>query len=200
MKGLVDQSFYHLCFYSLTSSCKVAYHCATLTIMTLDELITIYRECGPVVAKLSLPTDYNYMFADICNIEPKLLEIFVIDADTWVYLMSKHPEFFHLCNTKLFSLVNWLRLLNDVPKLIDHVDLFSYPHKEYQNDKCQYLLHSLAYSLVETPYKVPLKYLNAINTSQILKYYPNLVNCFDPFMVASIQNSLDTTDIVPVIL
>jgi hypothetical protein len=162
--------------------------------MELDELIKTYRECGAVVAKLSLENDYEYSFVDICEEEPAMLEIFNIPAKNWVYYMERHPEYKHLCDFSKFTLLHWLDLIDRNSEFIDDVDFFSYSESEYDNVEAQKLLRRIPQYESKLATKLPLKYLGKDDTFTLLRYNRAMAQYCNQAIVESLQKQLADHD------
>ena len=142
--------------------------------MTLDEIITCYRECGPVVAKLSLTPEDEFPFKELVEREPGLLEVFSLNADAWVHYLGHYPEFAHLADLSEFTPEQWLAVGRQHPEFLERIDLHSFPESAWENDGPQWELRRYAEDYRLDLHRVPIQYLNDRHLAILLRTEPEV--------------------------
>ena len=152
--------------------------------MTDDELIACYRECGLVVAKLSISLEDGFSFTRIATEAPELLEIFNLDAARWAHYLYYCPEFAHLANLDGFTPANWLSVGRRHIFLLQRIDLHSFPESAWQDEDTQWELRRYAEEYYCAMERVPIQYLNDKHLTILLRSHPKAGAYLPPEMEA----------------
>ena len=158
--------------------------------MTLDELITCYHECGPVVAKLSLVPGVGYDFVEVCEKEPKLLKLFSLTPEHWLHYLHFYPNYAHLCDFQDFKLIHWLKLASKNIQFLTHVNLRDFPASDFDSHDVQFHMRRLVECYSNVAYAVPLEYLKRGDAIILLKNYPEMAEHIPQAMLDEIDEEL----------